>query len=131
MKSPLRYSSSETLCNAFYHLKFTKLSVLTLMSQQLPTLPPPPPLIFIWSEFGGDKLFGNNNPGNISIGLLSTQNKIYILYSLEIYESVCLDKYDTPVLTIIIIIDNWVEQFRSLKHSNTLFWSETKMQFSI
>ena len=53
------------------------------MSQQLPT-----PLIFIWSEFGGE-LFGNNNPGNISIGLLSTQNKIYILYSLEIYESVC------------------------------------------
>jgi len=85
MKSPLRYSSSETLCNAFYHLKFTKLSVLTLMSQQLPT-----PLIFIWSEFGGE-LFGNNNPGNISIGLLSTQNKIYILYSLEIYESVCHD----------------------------------------
>ena len=48
------------------------------MSRQLPT-----PFIFIWSEFGGE-LFGNNNPGNISIGPLSTQNKIYILYSLEI-----------------------------------------------
>ena len=79
MKSPLRYSSSETLCHAFYHLKFTKLSMLTLMSQQLPTLPPP--LIFIWSEFGGDELFGNNNPGNISIGLLSTQIK-FTFYTL-------------------------------------------------
>jgi len=39
-------------------------------------------IYLIWIRMG--KLFGNNNPGNISIGLLSTQNKIYILYSLEI-----------------------------------------------
>ena len=61
-------------------------------------VPPPPPLYLFDLNLVG-KHFDNNNPGNISIGLLSTQNKIYILilYSVGIYESVCHDKYDTHI----------------------------------
>ena len=47
-------------------------------------VPPPPPLYLFDLNLVG-KHFDNNNPGNISIGLLSTQNKIYILQSSATY----------------------------------------------
>jgi len=50
----------------------------------LPPPPPPPPLYLFDLNLVG-KPFDNNNPGNISIGLLSTQNKIYILQSRNTY----------------------------------------------